>query len=185
MAVEPKEAVKEPKKRRKSYRGILIILLCFVAGLILAVVGYSFLFDSGMDTKAGGALVSVTSEDKKSKAGVYSAGEAKVAPEAGAQGVVEIIKFEPFIVNLLNSGGNRYLKITINIELYSGSLKEAQGKNAQIRDSLITLLASKSYADLNNVSGKYQLRDEIAARINLILFKGSVKSVYFTGFVIQ
>jgi flagellar FliL protein len=93
--------------------------------------------------------------------------------------------FEPFIVNLTNTAGRSYLKVTINIEMDSGSIDEAKDRNAQIRDSIITLLSSKSYADVGSVSGKYQLRDEIAARINLILAKGKVKSVYFTEFVIQ
>jgi flagellar FliL protein len=95
------------------------------------------------------------------------------------------LKFDPFIVNLTGSAGNRYLKVTINVELYPRAADEAGRKRARIRDSIINLLSSKSYADLVSVNGKYQLRDEIAARINLILSMGMVKSVYFTEFVIQ
>ena len=83
------------------------------------------------------------------------------------------------------SARNRYLKVTINVELYPRAADEAGRKRARIRDSIINLLSSKSYADLVSVNGKYQLRDEIAARINLIISMGRVNSVYFTEFVIQ
>ncbi len=93
---------------------------------------------------------------------------------------------KPFIVNLQDQSGGRYLKLTLNLELTSpesaGSLKVNDPK---IRDSIIILLSSKSYADIGTVEGKYKLRDEIVNRINQFLPDNSVKTAYFTEFVIQ
>ena len=175
---EGKEGEKAPSKRSK--KKLFIIIGAVVA--ILLIGGGSYLFlSSGGGTDGDHAEASAEDDGhggkKKSKKGKHGEEQASEGPE--------IIKFDPFIVNLTNTAGNRYLKINISVELDSEAAEETRGKTAQIRDSIITLLSSKSYADLGSVSGKYQLRDEIAARINLIITDGKVKSVYFTEFVIQ
>lgn len=97
-----------------------------------------------------------------------------------------IFNLEPFIVNLQDNSGTRYLKLTINLELTSNtSSEELAAQTPQIRDSLIILLSSKGYSDIGTVEGKYQMRDEIVARVNQFLHKGKVKTAYFTEFVIQ
>jgi flagellar FliL protein len=174
---EGKEGDKAPAKKSKK---MLFIIIGVVAILVIGGAGYFFLSGGGGDDEH--AEASDTADDghgakKKSKKGDH--GEDVLSE--GSQ----ILKFDPFIVNLTNTAGNRYLKITINVEMEAAAVEETSGKTAQIRDSIITLLSSKSYADVGSVSGKYQLRDEIAARINLIITSGKVKSVYFTEFVIQ
>lgn len=97
-----------------------------------------------------------------------------------------IFNLDPFIVNLQDNSGTRYLKLTINLELAPGtSPEELTAQSPQIRDSLIILLSSKGYSDIGTVEGKYQMRDEIVARVNQFLNKGKVKTAYFTEFVIQ
>jgi flagellar FliL protein len=97
-----------------------------------------------------------------------------------------IFNLEPFIVNLLDNSGTRYLKLTVNLELTEGaSSADLNAQSTQIRDSLIILLSSKSYTDIGTVEGKYLMRDEIVARVNQFLKKGKVKTAYFTEFVIQ
>lgn len=97
-----------------------------------------------------------------------------------------IFNLEPFIVNLLDNSGTRYLKLTVNLELTEGaSAADLTAQSTQIRDSLIILLSSKSYTDIGTVEGKYLMRDEIVARVNQFLKKGKVKTAYFTEFVIQ
>ncbi|MBI5587531.1 MAG: flagellar basal body-associated FliL family protein [Deltaproteobacteria bacterium] len=106
--------------------------------------------------------------------------------EASAKSGGSVFNLEPFIVNLQDNSGTRYLKLTINLELAPNtSSAELQAQTAQIRDSLIILLSSKGYADIGTVEGKYQMRDEIVARVNQYLRKGKVKTAYFTEFVIQ
>lgn len=177
---EGKEGEKAPVK--KSKKKLFIIVGAVVLILLIGGGAYFFLFSGGGDEGADAGHAEATEDDghggkKKTKKGEHGEEIVLSGPE--------ILKFDPFIVNLVNTAGNRYLKVTINIELEAVAAEESRGKNAQIRDSIITLLSSKSYADVGSVSGKYQLRDEIAARINLILSEGKVMSVYFTEFVIQ
>jgi flagellar FliL protein len=182
MAEEPKETKEEAKEPPKKSKKKLFIIIGVVVVILLGAGGYFFLSGGGEgdDTHSEGKKDSGDAQGKKPKKDSHGN-----VIEGEGSGAPEILVFDPFIVNLTNTAGNRYLKVTINIEIDSGSVEEAKGRNAQIRDSIITLLSSKSYADVGSVSGKYQLRDEIAARVNLILTEGKVKSVYFTEFVIQ
>ena len=93
---------------------------------------------------------------------------------------------EPFVVNLIDPSGKRYLKVRVELEL-SNKLVESQVNERlpQIKDSLLILLSSKSYEDIETVEGKLRLKQEIMARINNLLTQGRVRNIYFTEFVIQ
>jgi flagellar FliL protein len=93
---------------------------------------------------------------------------------------------EPFVVNLNDAGGPKFLKVSLQLELANNLLSDkAKAKAPQIRDAVITLLTSKSSESLFPPEGKLQLKDEINARMNQILGAGSVKNVYLTDFVMQ
>ncbi len=167
MAEEEKEEAKEAEEPKKSKKKLIIII-----AILLLVLGgggagaYFFLLKGDPPVEEGAAEGEGAEEDESSDG-------------------IEVVALEPFIVNLMNTSGSRYLKITINLELPASVKEEMETKKAQIRDSIIILLSSKDYSDISSVPGKYQLRDEVGARVNLILTEGKIKSVYFTEFVIQ
>jgi flagellar FliL protein len=55
----------------------------------------------------------------------------------------------------------------------------------KVRDNILDLLTSKTYADLMEPAGKQRLRDEIILRVNSFLTKGTILKVYFSEFVVQ
>ncbi|MBE9528948.1 MAG: flagellar basal body-associated FliL family protein [Proteobacteria bacterium] len=165
------------------------VLIIIIAAVVVIGGGAAFfLLKGGGDEGAG--------EDGGHDAKAEKHAPAKKKKDSGGHGggdegggdhegpTVHLLK--PFIVNLQDQSGGRYLKLTLNLELTSpeaaGSLKVNDPK---IRDSIIILLSSKSYADIGTVEGKYKLRDEIVNRINQFLPDNSVKTAYFTEFVIQ
>jgi flagellar FliL protein len=97
---------------------------------------------------------------------------------------------EPFIVNLADNTGDRYLKAVIQLEV-SGQEEGKEKTKAldelkpKLRDCVLDILSSKSYSELMDINGKQRLRQDIAAKLNKILSKGEIKHVYFTEFVIQ
>jgi flagellar FliL protein len=94
--------------------------------------------------------------------------------------------FEPFVVNLMDSGGSKYLKVSIQLELSNAKLMEkAKNKTPQLRDAIITLITNKTSEDLITAEGKIILKDEIKQRANQILGEGTVLNVYLTDFVMQ
>ena len=93
---------------------------------------------------------------------------------------------EPFIVNLAKSGGNRFLKVTVSLEMSSSEVRLGLKKNIQkVTDSILLLLSTKTFKDVYSVQGKFTLKGEITTRVNQFLTEGQVKGAYFTEFIIQ
>ena len=93
---------------------------------------------------------------------------------------------DPFIVNLAKSGGNRFLKVTVSLEMSSPDVSFELKKNIKkITDSVLFLLSTKVFKDVYSVQGKFTLKSEITTRVNQFLTKGVIKGAYFTEFIIQ
>ena len=93
---------------------------------------------------------------------------------------------DPFIVNLARSGGSRFLKLSVSLEMSSPEVRLELKKNIQkITDSVLLLLSVKVFEDVYSVQGKFTLKGEITSRVNQFLTKGQIKGAYFTEFIIQ
>jgi len=101
-------------------------------------------------------------------------------------GKTSIVALDPFVLNLADRG--RYLKVTIQFEVADAALQEAvRAKTPQLRDTIITLVSSKSLNSISSPEGKFQLKDEVLFRANQIMGmdKDVFKNLYFTEFVMQ
>ena len=97
-----------------------------------------------------------------------------------------MFNLDPFIVNLAKSGGNRFLKVTVSLEMSSPEVRLGLKKNIQkVTDSILLLLSKKLFKDVYSVQGKFTLKGEITTRVNQFLTEGQVKGAYFTEFIIQ
>ncbi|WP_031386749.1 flagellar basal body-associated FliL family protein [Desulfonatronum thiodismutans] len=111
--------------------------------------------------------------------------------QAGRQGartdfVPEIVTLDPFVVNLADPLGRRFLRMTLDVEVLNrAAIADVQRNNSRIRDAVILLLAGKSFADLASMEGKITLKNQIVERLNQIVGGGRVTNVYFTEFVVQ
>jgi len=158
--------MEEEKKPQKSFKLFVIggsILLVLVLG---GVAAFFFLFSSSGDSSLMG---------KEERAGGKK-------PPKTAQGVIH--KMDPFIVNLADSGQLRYLKATLHVETLPKG-EEFDRRLPQLRDSVLTVLSSKSYRDIMTSEGKNVLREEIKGKMNQALAESKVENIYFTEFVIQ
>jgi len=102
--------------------------------------------------------------------------------KAAASGA--IVPLDPFIANLADEDGKRYLKATLQVEFFSAHEPD-DFKTPQVRDLLITLFSSKQFSEIRTPEGKAVLREEIINRLNRALHKDVVKQVYFTEFIVQ
>ena len=125
--------------------------------------------------------------DKKAQEGEGGEEKAPKEGEGPPQPVLGImVPMEPFIVNLAQSEGKRFLKVSITLELSSPEINAELNENLQkIKDSILILLSSKTFENVYSVQGKFKLKDEITTRVNRFLVLGHVKDAYFTEFVIQ
>lgn len=167
------EEAAPPKKKSGKLKWIILILLL----LVLAGAGgggayWWFVMRPAAQTAEGAQEAAESKGD--AKGGEAPARNAKVA------------KLPTFLVNLADPTGRRYLKLTMEVEVGSdATVKELEGQSAKVRDAVILLLSSKSYADLAPIESKLQLKNEVADRLNQILGGPKVLRVYITEMVIQ
>lgn len=93
---------------------------------------------------------------------------------------------DPFTVNLFEPTNRWFLQMYLQIETSSPEVLKSIDRNiAPLRDTIILLLSSKTKKELSTMDGKLKLKQEIVIRIEAVLGKGSVKTVYFTEFTIM
>ena len=97
-----------------------------------------------------------------------------------------LMALNPFVVNLADPGGSRYLRMTVELELSDELLRnEIMSRLPQIRNAMLMILPSKTMADVTSSEGKEALREEIIEALNEILAKGEIRNIYYTEFVVQ
>lgn len=169
---QEQEAPEEAKKG-----GMLKLIIIGVAVVVLGVGGF-FGWQLFMGDEPA-------AEDQAQPEAAQEKDKEKAAPTEEAP--KSLVKMEPFIVNLADPGGKRYLKLTLSLDVADELLKaEVEKRMPRIRDSLLLLLSSKTYEDLAPVSGKIKLRNQVLSIVNRSLGGGDgVHAVYFSEFVIQ
>lgn len=99
-----------------------------------------------------------------------------------------IIPLKSFVVNLFDKKGvgKRYLKISMEIEVGKEEDKvKVENNIPQLRDTILILLSSQTFNDINSMEGKLELKHEILSRMNQILGNDTVRKIFFTEFVVQ
>ena len=155
---------------------VLIILIGVVMVFMLGLGGGLFMMWnklSAMETQAQGTAEDGEQADPDTPVPV----EELLGP---------IFPLDTFIVNLADKGGKRYLRVTIDLELDSKELESEVAKRLpQVRDSILTILPTKSFEDISSAKGKTTLRDQMLERINGLLARGQITNIYFKEFVVQ
>lgn len=114
------------------------------------------------------------------------AAEENAAVQKEQQVIGEIFALEPFVVNLADPKGKRYLKVKVELELESPAAVEKATKVApKLRDMVIMMLTSLSFEEVMTPEGKIRIRDELLERFNQIMRPDRIKNIYFTEFVVQ
>ncbi len=106
--------------------------------------------------------------------------------ETQTQEILILVPMREFLVNLIDYGGRRFLKATINLEVDNQEVvTEITNKETILRNYIINILSSKTFNDVKSIEGKNELRKAIISKCNLILKTGKVLNVYFNEFIIQ
>jgi len=106
--------------------------------------------------------------------------------EDGEPTDTQLVSLQSFVVNLADPLGRRYLKLTLDVEVSDPAAGEELTKEEpKVRDAVILLLSSKTFADLQSYESKLELKNEIVERMSQIIGESKVLRVYFTEMVIQ
>ncbi|ATX82903.1 flagellar FliL protein [Mariprofundus ferrinatatus] len=107
------------------------------------------------------------------------------APNTGPGIMVEM---DNITVNIYGDDQDRFLrgKIILEVADEEARMKIEQYK-VRIRDTVLGTLSSKRYEDLRSERGQgvYELKEELAYRINLIVGEEAVKHIYFNDLIAQ
>jgi flagellar FliL protein len=164
---EKADAPQRPRKRSKLAAILLALALVLLAG-------------------GGAAGYWIYSQ----RSGEQGAGHDAAPPNPGA------LEMEPFVVNLADEGGSRFLRVNMTLltwdEEQAMELKEDAVASARIRGAILELLSLQYAAPLITPEGKEELKKAIAERANEALGQGGhgegelkVTDVLFVEFVVQ
>jgi len=164
MAEESAQA--EPQEAKKGKSKLLVILLVV---LVLVGGGAGAAWYFGL-LSGGGRPAEAREEEEHEK-----------PPAVGA-----LLPVDPFIANLADEDGKRYLKATLQVEFFEAHVPpDFNARLPQMRDLMLTLFSSKLFDEIRTPQGKALLREEIINRMNRAIGKDLVKAVYFTEFIVQ
>jgi len=168
MAEEERQAQEGQEKGGGKKKLVLLLLLVILLGAG-GGLAYKFLV---LDKKA------TESQEKQAK---------KIIEEIKAtESVGVMFDLGTFVVNLADPDIERYLKVSVVLELKDQQVQqEAQKRLPEIKDAITTLLLTKRSSEIRTPEGIEFLKEEIAKRVNAILPLGGVKNVYFTEFIVQ
>jgi len=118
--------------------------------------------------------------------GKAAAEEAAPAHEEEAAGV---LAFDPFVVNLADGEGSRFLKVTVQLVVPGAEAVTEIEENAvqmvRLRSDLLDLLSEQRSDELVTADGKLALKEAIAERAAAVLEPHEVSDVLFSDFLVQ
>lgn len=204
QALPPGSAAADtPKKKSRAKRIVIFLAILLITLSAAGGAAYWWLFLRTADgvtpeSPAATAAADAATPAAGQSADAGSAPGATPAASAGGQDAARIeaqpemprsagivLPLQPIRVNLTDPSGRRYLTVGMEIEVNSDVSKELKAQGARINDTIIMLLAGKTFGDISTPEGKVLLKHEIAARLNQILGAQRVIRVYFTNFVVE
>lgn len=174
--IETPEAEAEAPKKGGS-KGLIfggIGLGVVVIGVVLAlfVVKPMMSKSSGESSNHG-----QSAEVKKSE----SHGESKKGGEGSF-----LYSIKDIVVNPAGTGGSRFLSVSFGFELKTQMLEtDFEEREPLVRDALITILSSKTVAQLTDTKQKEIMRYQIKKRLADLFHTEDLEAVYYTDFVLQ
>ncbi len=167
---EQDEANIEESAMGKGKKGLPVKLIVIIFSILLLLGAAGLVFKSGIFGR--------TAEGDSQQAGAV---EDPDSTELGP-----IYTLDTFIVNLAEERGAKYLRAKLGLELDKPvTADEIDQRLPQFRDTILTVLSTKTFEEIRHLEGKYQLRAEIMAMLNPLLRSGEITNIYFTEFVVQ
>ncbi len=98
-----------------------------------------------------------------------------------------IVNLDPFVVNLADTEGSRFLRVTMGLVVEGEEAAKEFGEDAvnrlKVRSAILEMLAQQTAEDLTTVDGKTRLKAAIAKQSSSDHLK--VSDVLFSEFIVQ
>lgn len=176
--VKAAETTSAPVEKKKSEKlPFVTLLVVMINTVVLSALGYvvTQLWEKmkGLSDKAAQIEQAQKAEEVKP-----SPEKEFIPPELGV-----LYPLESFLVNISSDRGPRFLQMQMELELDNAALEdEIALKRPALRDAIILLLTSRTYAELREKEGIKKLRADLIKSINGLLKTGNIREIYFTQF---
>jgi flagellar basal body-associated protein FliL len=111
---------------------------------------------------------------------------------AAAEGRPAFVPFGETVVNLNSERFNRYLRVSITLQVYEADLEKVtpllEKNKALLKSWLISYLSDKNMEEVRGSAGQNRLRREIHQHFNAVLFQDGydrIRDVLFEEFNVQ
>ncbi|HTV86110.1 MAG TPA: flagellar basal body-associated FliL family protein [Dyella sp.] len=119
-------------------------------------------------------------------------GQKAANAEAAAAKAPELfVPLDPaFVVNFQDQDSTRYLQVGVTVMTHDPAAVQAvKDSDPVIRNALVMLFSSQTYAGLSNTAGKVKLQNQALDAVRKVVAdkigKPDVDALYFTSFVMQ
>lgn len=153
---------------------------------IKKILTYAFMVLNLLVLGSGAYLVYMSTLGVKPKSLSNEQAEREIASfEETLRGDPVLYNMAPFNTNL-EGVPRRLIRLELSLEMMDAEgYEEVIGISPQARDSIMRILNSKTFGDVETVQGKLHLKNQIVNDLNGSLKKGVVKNVYFSELVVQ
>ena len=178
--IETPEAEAEAPKKGGS-KGLIfggIGLAVVVIGVVLALFVVKPMMSKSSPEESTGHEKSAEVKKSESHGGHGSS-------KKGAEGSF-LYSIKDIVVNPAGTGGSRFLSVSFGFEFKTQSLEnDFEEREPLVRDALITILSSKTVAQLTDTKQKEIMRYQIKKRLADLFHTEDLEAVYYTDFVLQ
>lgn len=187
----PKDSGGGGAGQTKDRKPLVLMILIIVNSLALLGVGAGLYMYSQATRKALSQQNDIAedaagAEQSAEHGGGHGGGHGDAKKEEASKDEAKMVPLESFIINLNGSEGYKFMKITMSLEVDStATQEEILKRQAQVRDTIVVLLTSKSYGEVAGENGQQKLKDELIDTVNSFLVKGKIKKILFTDFLFQ
>jgi flagellar protein FliL len=116
-------------------------------------------------------------------------GQEAKTPEPEAPPEPGLVEMDPFVVNLADPGGQRYVRVSMRLLTYDEAqaleMKENAVAKAKLRAAILELLSMQTADGLVTPEGKNALKKAIAERAAHTVHELKVTDVLFAEFIVQ
>jgi flagellar FliL protein len=189
--VQKTEDAPKDKPAKKGLNKLILFGGIGVGVILIGVVLALFVLKPMMSGSDGGETAAQV-EQGKSNADAHQAKPApkKKPAKSGGHGeeapTALVYAIKDIVVNPAGTGGTRFLSVSFGFELDSPDLTAAfEERELAVRDALITILSSKTVAQLTDPKEKEIARYQIKKRLEQLLSTNEITGVYYTDFVLQ
>jgi flagellar FliL protein len=136
----------------------------------------------GDDEEGHGEAAGDEEDEEEGEGEEAKGGHGKEGAAAGAP----VYTLDNLVLNPAQSGGTRFLLLTISFEVKQPDLVEAmKARDAELRDLVLVTVGNKTVEQLSDVASRDSLKVELKAAAAKLFKKKAIKRVYFPQFVIQ